>query len=250
MKLLVIVICILSERYLVHAASYYRFYWFDAYSNSITRRLPKNGFFNNSFVSLATLILPILLIVGIVLVLFNNVLFGFISLLFNLLIFYYCLGPGNPFYPVSSSDEDTESEAVAGRYFAKVNNQLFAVIFWFIVAGPLGALLYRLLHLSRGHELAKDAAELLSGYLDWICARITLLLYLLVGNFQQGFQYFRQMFLSSPQNNDEILETGGLLAARTSDVEVVTLPYAQNFVEHALIVYLVFLAFFTLVAWL
>ena len=250
MKLLVIVLCILSERYLVHAASYYRFHWFAAYSNSVTQKLPHNGLFANSFVALAALILPILIIVGIVLALFDNVLFGFISLLLNLLIFYYCLGPVNPFYPISLPEEDTESEAVAGRYFAKVNNQLFAVIFWFIVAGPLGALLYRLLSLCKSHEVAKPAAELLSGYLDWVCARITLMLYLLVGNFQKGFHYYMQMFLSSPRNNDEILETGGLLAARTSDVDVVTLPYAQNFVEHALIVYLVFIAFFTLVAWL
>lgn len=250
MKLLVIVLCILSERYLVHAASHYRFHWFDAYCNNITGKLPQTGLLANSFVTLAILILPILIIVGIILALFDNLLFGFISLLLNLLIFYYCLGPVNPFYPISSPDEDTENEAVAGRYFAKVNNQLFAVILWFIVAGPLGALLYRLLDLCKRQETAKPAAELLSGYLDWVCARITLLLYLLVGNFQKGFNYYRQMFFSSPKHNDEILETGGLLAARASDVDIVTLPYAQNFVEHALIVYLVFIAFFTLVAWL
>ena len=58
------------------------------------------------------------------------------------------------------------------------------------------------------------------------------------------------MFFSSPENNDEILGNGGLLAARSGDELTVTLPCAQILVEHALVVYLVFLAFFTLVAWL
>ena len=73
---------------------------------------------------------------------------------------------------------------------------------------------------------------------------------MLVGNFQQGFHYYRRLFFSSPENNQTLLSNGGLLAARTTETDIVSLPHAQNLVEHALIVYMVFLAFFTLVAWL
>jgi AmpE protein len=40
----------------------------------------------------------------------------------NVVIFYYCLGPENPFYPVL----DGTSNDNVGDYFAKVNQGLFS----------------------------------------------------------------------------------------------------------------------------
>ena len=189
MKLLVILLCIMSERYLVHAASQYRCHWFRAYFEIISRPLLQIEFLRNPFVILTFVILPVLLLVWGALTLLGSVLYGFVALLINLLIFYFCLGPENPFYPISQSNEDLEKEKGVCSYFAGVNNPLFAVIFWFMFTGPLGVLLYRLLYLCKTQELTKPAARLLVGLLDWVCARVTLLLYLLVGNFQQGFRY-------------------------------------------------------------
>jgi len=251
MKLLVIILCLLSERYLVHAASHYRFAWFGNYVAWLNKNLSdKLGLMSHSYFALAVVVLPPVLITALVLYLFDTTLFGFIGLLLNILIFYYCLGPNNSFYPVSEKKEGESEEVEAGAYLAKVNSQLFAVIFWFIVAGPLGALVYRLIYLSKDQEQTRASAELIASGLDWITSRLTLLLYMLVGNFQRGFQYYSKMFFSSPANNETLLREGGLLVAHTEGEEVVTLPYAQTLVEHALIVYLVFLAFFTLVAWL
>lgn len=250
MKLLVIVLCLLSERYLVHAFSNSRFYWFNNYFGFIASKLSLPVTLFNSYLMLALIIVPFLLITGLVLAVLSNLLFGFIGLILNLVILYYCLGPENPFYPVNSTNDDLSSEIVAGNYFAKVNSQLFAVILWFILLGPLGALAYRLLYLCLEHETARPAAGQLIGLFDWVSARVTVLLYLLVGNFQQGFHYYCQMFFSRPENNTTLLSTGGLLAARTAVEEPVLLPHAQNLVEHALVVLMVLLAFFTLVAWL
>jgi AmpE protein len=72
----------------------------------------------------------------------------------------------------------------------------------------------------------------------------------LVGNFQKGFQYYSKAFFASPMQNDHLLEEGGLCAAEANEEAPISLPYAQILVEHALVVCLVFLAFFTLVAWL
>lgn len=250
MKLFVIVLCLLSERFLVHAVSHNRFYWFSSYFNMISQRLPKAKPFLNSVLLMTLLILPLILICWLVLFIFNHLLFGFISLLLNLIIFYYCLGPENPFYPVRQGSDEEDNDAEVGRYFAKVNGQLFSVIFWYVIAGPLGVLTYRLISLCREQMLTEELASWLTDILDWIPARFTVLLYLLVGNFQRGFHYFVQTFFSSPNYNYSLLSQGGLLAARTNESEPLTMPYAENLVEHALIVYLVFLAFFTLVAWL
>lgn len=248
MKLFIIVLCLLSERFLVHAISYNRFYWFSSYFDAVLQRLPKGGAGQNPVLVLVAVLIPLLFISGMVLYIFSSFLFGFISLIFNLAIFYYCLGPNNPFYPIRAGEEENNNELAAGNYFAKVNGQLFAVIFWYIVTGPLGLLCYRLITLCRTKEPTAQLATWLTDLLDWIPARITVLLYLLVGNFQHGLHYFAQMFFSSAKNNESFLSKGGLLAAHNTEDESVTMPYAESLVEHATIVFLVFLAFFTLVA--
>lgn len=250
MKLFVIVLCLLSERYLVHTLSHNRFNWFPSFFNNLCQRLPQHSVFLNPAVMLAIIVLPFVILCGLVLFIFNHLLFGVIAFLLNLAIFYYCLGPENPFYPVREEGAEEYSEAFVGHYFAAVNGQLFAAVFWYIVTGALGVLIYRLISLCRGQELTAKIASQITDILDWIPARLTTLLYLLVGNFQQGFHFFTQKFLSSPEHNENLLSTGGLLAARTNASEPVLMPYAESLVEHAMIVYLVFLAFFTLVAWL
>lgn len=251
MKLLIIVLSLLSERYLIHSVSFIRFQWFEHYRSLVLKQLPKNEFVQNPYVLLFLIIVPILLPVALVNYLFSSLFFGFFGLLIELIIFYYCLGPANPFYPVTAAPiDDVDAELIASQYLARVNNELFAVIFWFLVLGPIGVLFYRLVSLLRDFAPTALAAEVIVGLLDWVTVRITFLLYLLVGNFQQGFQYYTKMFLSHWRNNLLILSTGGLLAARTHEQDSVTLSYAQNLVDHALIIYLVCIALFTIVAWL
>ncbi|KTD36185.1 inner membrane protein AmpE [Legionella nautarum] len=246
MKLLVILLSLLSERYLVHAVSHLRFNWFPAYFNTLYQRLPKSHQLLNQTLILLAAVLPIAIICALLLYIFNHVLFGFIGFLLNLVIFYYCIGPENPFYPVREDTDAEHSELVVGDYFAKANGQLFAVIFWYIIFGALGALVYRLISLCRMHGATAQLATQITNILDWIPARITVILYLLVGNFQRGLHFFMQKFLSSPENNDIFLSEGGLLAARTTEAEPVQMSYAESLVEHAVIVYLVFIALFTL----
>ncbi|MDI9818248.1 MULTISPECIES: regulatory signaling modulator protein AmpE [unclassified Legionella] len=250
MKLLVIVLCLLSERFLIHRISHSRFHWFSSYFTGISQRLPKTeiSLFSEIFI-LSAVVLPLLLLTWLVLAILGHWLFGFVGLLLHLVIFYYCLGPENPFYPVREGEEG-EDEVITGNYFAKVNGGLFAVIFWYIAAGPLGVLVYRLISLSRTQSLTTRLAQMLTDLLDWVPARLTVLLYLLVGNFQKGIRFWIGMFFASPDKNYLLLSQGGLLAAKTDEMEVIQMPYAENLVEYALIVYLVFLALFTLVAWL
>jgi len=192
--------------------------------------------------------LPLILISGLALFIADELLLGFIAFLLNLMLFYYCLGPHNPFYPFREEIDEENSELALGRYFAQVNGQLFAVIFWYVLLGALGVLSYRLISLSRKQKLTANLATILTNILDWIPARINVLLFLLVGNFQKGFHFYTQKFISSPENNELLLSEGGLLAARTNENEPVQLPYGENLVEHAIIVYLVLIALFTLVA--
>lgn len=253
MKLLIIVLSLLSERYLMHRIAQQRFSWFPAYTAKLRHMLPAQENANSNIRAVLLLllyILPILFIVWFITGLIGGFLFGFVGFLIALFVFYYCLGKENVFYPITDPNTAPDEQSQAGQYLLRANGNLFAVIFWFLIAGVPGALLYRLLVLSKQEPTCAFLADKIVGLLDWVTVRVTLMFYLLVGNFQRGFDFFASRIIAGPEHNDELLREGGLLAARSVENESVTLPNAQRLVEHALGVFLVLIALLTLVSWL
>lgn len=249
MKLLVILLCLLSERFLIHTMSYQRFYWFADYYQKIKNFADKHSTFANPWVLLALIVLPIVLLVLIIYLLLHHIIFGLMGFLLSLIIFFYCLGPQNVFYPITQSDTKSNQELLED-YFILVNRQLFSLVFWYIIAGPIGALTYRLITLCRDINSIGEQANEITDLLEWIPARLTTLLLLLVGNFQRGFSLFARYFFAKPELNSNMLRECGLLAVRTNEAEEVPMPVAESLVEYAIIVMLVFIALFTLIPWL
>ncbi|WP_454780857.1 hypothetical protein [Legionella sp. WA2022007384] len=249
MKLLVILLCLLSERFLIHSVSYQRFYWFPDYCQKIKSLGDKHSSLNNPWVLLALIIVPILILVSLIYLLLHPLVFGLMGFLLSIVIFFYCLGPQNVFYPIVQSDTKSNQEIV-GDYFILVNRQLFSLVFWFIIAGPIGALTYRLITLCRDIHFVGEQANEVTDLFEWIPARLTVLLFLLVGNFQRGFSLFTSYFIAKPDMNGEMLRECGLLAVKTNETEEIPMPVAEGLVEHAIIVMLVFIALFTLITWL
>ncbi|MBA2650102.1 MAG: hypothetical protein H0U75_11045 [Legionella sp.] len=247
MKLFVIILCLFSERFIMHAISYKRFIWFGDYCKKISHRLHGNKL-QSPWVLFIIFVLPPLILFSLIYFLFHTIVFGFFGLILNVLIFYYCLGPQNPFYPITAVPDEDQKNAIQ-TYFAQVNTQLFAVIFWYIFLGPLGLLFYRLCTLCRQIDSVALQANQVSDVLEWIPARMTVLLYLLVGNFQRGFQAFIRFILARPAQNEGMLGTCGLLAVQASDIQEVSIADAEHLVEHACFVLLVLIALFTLMAW-
>lgn len=249
MKLLVILLCLLSERFLMHSLSYTRFMWLSDYYTLITQHIKDKPFFANPWMELAALVLIILLPVLVIYYLLYNFLFGFLGFLFNLFLFYYCLGPQNIFYP-SYEGKDVSPNDKAGDYFIKANTEVFALIFWYVLTGPLIALAYRLITLFRGFESVGQVATQLTVILEWIPTRITAVLFLFVGNFQRGFTVLKEYLLAAPEMNDTLLSQCGLQAVKADETEEVPMTLAQNLVEYALVIFLVLIAIFTMTAWL
>ncbi len=248
MKLMVIVVCLLSERFLMHSLSYQRFSWFGDYSQRILQLVNKNNQLSNPWLLLAIIVAPLILITAFVYFILHGILFGFVGLILSIIIFFYCLGPQNPFYPVS--DDGSNGITLVANYLAQVNSQLFSVIFWYVVAGPIAVLAYRVISLSQAIPAVAEQAKQVTDVLEWVPARLTVLLYLLVGNFQKGFALFQHYIFSKPSLNNQLLSECGILAVRSNETEVVPMPVAESLVEHAVIVLLVLIALFTLVAWM
>lgn len=251
MKLLVILLCLCSERFLVHTFSYQRFFWFGNYYQHIKTIAEKNSFFTNPWALLALIVLPLIIVTTVIYCLLYSLFFGLMGMLMSTAIFFYCLGPQNVFYPVTQSDsENINTNELVGNYFAMSNRQLFAVVFWYIVAGPIVAIAYRLITLCRDIEPVSLQANEITDLFEWIPARLTALLFLLVGNFQRGFKLLAGFFFAKPDHNKEMLRECGLKAVQAHDSEEVPMPVAEGLVEHAIIVMLVFIALFTLISWL
>lgn len=111
----------------------------------------------------------------------------------------------------------------------QANNRLFAVVFWFVVLGPLGAWAYRVTDLIRRravfnatrdeqdadtHTQIRDAAVMLHGWLAWIPARLTAIGYAIAGHFDAALMAWRTSSAGSgvTSHSEELLARVGIAA--------------------------------------
>jgi len=92
---------------------------------------------------------------------------------------------------------------------------LFAPIFWFILLGPAGALLYRFTLLTRNEWIRQPSgeftlfAERAFGWLDWLPARFTAGSFAVVGNFEDAVYCWRTQSAAWADQTLGIILAGG-----------------------------------------
>jgi AmpE protein len=136
-------------------------------------------------------------------------------------------------------DERERIQCVEEAVCVQANNRLFAVIFWFVVLGPLGAWAYRVTDLIRRRavfaaardeagdgpsESLRDAAVMLHGWLAWIPARLTAIGYAAAGHFDAAIGAWRA---PSEQSSDTPSEYNEHLLARVG-VAALALGYVEG----------------------
>ncbi len=158
----------------------------------------------------------------------------------------------------------------------QANNRLFAVIFWFVLLGPLGAWAYRVTDLIRRRavfsaardeetdgtaSLFRDAAITLHGWLAWLPARLTAIGYAAAGNFDAAIGAWRapseQQDGSTSEYSENLLARVGVSALALVDDEDEDLTSrgvrgataANRMVFRLLLIWAVIIAAMTLYGW-
>lgn len=163
--------------------------------------------------------LSLLLPVGLLLWVVQGVAYGVITLLLHVALLLCCVGRHDPLRSMSADflsawergdqaaaaliaeqqlgvvDEQAEGllAQVRSRMVALSLQDYFVPVFWYLLLGPLGALGYRLLELTRqqwGHSASYPAGILVHA-LEWIPARLLALSFALVGQFDSTLRTLR-----------------------------------------------------------
>ncbi len=281
MALICILIGLILERTLDRVREFRKFHWFNRYSQWMIQHLP--GLIEQGSSSIIILLLPLMIVVAIVQNMLDNIFFDLFSVIFGLLVFVYCLGPRDLSLDIDgfldareNGDEEKaqqyasaimgeESSRAPDRQIADVmhailyqsNDRIFAVIFWFVVLGPFGAILYRLTSYTMLFSMNKTlaaAAKKLQAILAWPSAHLVSMGYALTGNYEGATAGFRDK--SKPDDlslsNYNTLTRAGLGALKdcTPGEETACIRSTRGLVLRTLVVWLAVISILTLIGWM
>lgn len=279
MKLIVVLISLAMLSYWHLGRSPKRYDWFQSYVSYINKHL---GVIGSPWIRTVLLLLPITAVILLIQLGFVHGIFYVLEFFFAIAILWYCLWPislreylesalakqtaANDPADGEHNDDDAkvlrsaDCRAMVEAMLCHANQRTFAVIFWFIILGPFGAMLYRAVtQLTKLSSKPNDSlnaiarcAHTLEDILDWLPARVLALSYALAGNFSKGFSEWLHNAKGGLQSNQDLLISTGVAAmdfdpdgeSDQEDARVVL-----RMIERSLIVWIVVIAIFTLGAW-
>ena len=261
MKLLALLIGLIVERLATQLFHLRRLPWLD--------RAIDFGFRQASRVPTWPALIPVsalalILVAPVLIVRFGlgDVWFGFPYLVLAIVVLFFSLGPkdiGEDVQEYCRAVEAGDAERIAATAKAiteadvpeddtirtrhveqsvcvHANNRLFAVVFWFVLLGPVGAWGYRVTDLVRRRAVFNamrdeipcdaplvEASETLHGWLAWIPARMTAIGYAMAGSFGGALTAWRQRdegaTSSSHEQSERLLARVGTGALALQDLD-------------------------------
>lgn len=290
MALISIILGLFLDRTFRHLHDLRDMTWFEFYSQAILRH---TGNFLAPLQFIIILLLPAFLVLSVQIFL-NDFIFSIPAFFFSVAIFIYCLGPaclstdieayihartlgdedealhyaGTITDAPASSSPDQQTIEVTRAILHIANERIFATIFWFIILGPFGAMIYRLIsELSKQFDLydqtgdtytrnkpatneLTEFSEFIHSIMAWVPARMLAAGYALTGNFDGAYHGYKGRTQSTDytQSNAEVLIATGLGAMHNMDMEneLAGIYAAQALVMRAVIAWIGILAIMTL----
>lgn len=226
MALFVILICLAIQRYGKFNSYSRQLHWIEPYFKWMTGKVGQimKG---HGLIGAAILILPFLVGIAIIFALVSALLGDFGYFILSVVLLWYCLDARDirkePY-------EDKTSKAL----FITTYRNLFGVIFWFSLFGPVGLSLYIIVVklgdlLVEGSPYISDEFGIALGeslhkilaILDWIPVRLLGLSYALVGHFGSVFKSWLKKLSQGLSNTEALVAEWGMIALQqgsTSDI--------------------------------
>jgi AmpE protein len=286
MTLISALLGIAADRLLTHLHEYRQYDRFLQYVDWM-----RGGFSGSAWDNVGGLILvllPLWLTVGVLQIWIKDWMFGLVDLLFYVSVFIYCLGPRDlgadvdTYCEVCDSSDEALRQRAAGRLLRgdqppvasadcarrvtravliEASDRLFAVLFWFALLGPLGAVMYRsaaVLYYQRQEQGAfGDSIAWLYAVLLWLPARLLALSFALSGHFDAALEGWRQAHDDYPQGaegSERVLALTGAAALGLDDGAFAAdsaspVGAAMRLVWRTLVVWLALLSLLVLAGW-
>lgn len=282
-NLIAVLVALVVQRY-GNIAGWFKISWFEMYLTWLRPFIVKA---NNRWLGFGVVVLPILIVMALLNIILMQGFFGLFYLIFSSLVLLLFMDARdikhkleNYFILAEKKDVEGAIEAIHSNelvndgaelpktlpelsrcvtkvIFAKNYTNVFGILFWFSVCNIYGAVIYAILSLLRRCATNvdgsfKDLAELailLQSILDWIPTRILNLIYALVGNFSQGFTFFKKHVHTSIVSNIKIVVDSGL-ASLGVDLDQDAGTWAESklaieLIDRVLIVWIVVLSLVT-----
>lgn len=262
MTLLSILIGLGLEYFLGSLDRIRNFAWFEQFSTWLEIRFSKYSLWEGPVGVLVTLAIP-LSVVYLIAVKLEDIWFvlGFI---FAVMVFVYCVGSDfnglinsyldaldadddgsisgieQEIYGSSATDEATSPDLIR-KILLRAHDHIFAVIFWFIVLGVVGALLFSLVYRMKEkytsiHGAYAEAVRNLYSILIWPTTRLLAAGFALAGSLVDALEGWRDVEGNTIECSEEIIYNSGIGAIQytergSEDDDAVKAEYIGNIQE-------------------
>jgi len=290
MSLLSVIFALIAESFISSLSELRRFDFFYRYVSWLRVKLPTFSFQNGS-VTLVIILSGALFSVWLVSAMLGNVL-GLFGFLFGIAVLIFTIGPRDLEEDVKNINIAFENNDYEGANFhtsqfanraiseppmqlaqtvkeeilLQANIRMLGVFFWFILLGPVGAVLFRLSYLLKesqkdeNDEFAEASRELYK-IVNWIPARICVLSFAVAGNFVDTMSYWHGLSDLWLRDSEEFIVVSGVGALRyeqrierddheDDEPDTHAIQHALSLVKRAVIVWVVLLGLLTVTGWL
>ncbi len=248
MLLIILIIVLVAERYFISLDRFRHYELIPRYA-TIWLTWLNQRISVTPWIAIASILIPLSLATALLVYTHTGTAGMILEFLVTCVIFAWCIGPvsleaGLSHKPLHQVNDDDVIEHPPSQNIKEIKSLMLlghygylAIIFWFILLGPIAVVVYRITRemaypcssesaisseeaMNSGEDETSDNTSLNQQaitrlwqkafhILDWIPSRFTGLLFLLAGNFTRGFDTFRKHVGLVHENNEDILlQTG------------------------------------------
>lgn len=230
MKILVLLTCILLIRLGSIVLKPKHYTWYSLYLEKIDAYITKPALRQGSIagiISLAAIMVPFAVVYFISCV---NPVFKFLT---SVLILWFAFDASD-FTAKNIKQNRQNNTEFSNNIFWQAHEKVFAIIFWFLILGPLGALFYRFLSLTE--EISSTNSQfaeynyvttLIHKYLSWPSSALTAIGFGLGGDLVKTLGIFLQTKLNPNLNQELVISSGNAALNFAEDAEMQGSKYAE-----------------------